>query len=63
MPDSAACPGQHVWSVQPAQIPKAAATLTAKDQAVSIIRTEGEDLPIHVLTKFVFSTFSCSYGV
>lgn len=65
MPDSAACPGQHVWYVQLDQIPKAAAPLTAKDQGTSIICIGGEDLPIQILTKYVFSTldFSCSYVV
>lgn len=65
MPDRAACLDQHVRYVQPAQITKVAATLTAKDQATSITCIEGEDLPIHIFTKFVFSTldFFCSYGV
>lgn len=36
MPDSAASPGQHVWYAQFGQIPKAAATLTFKDQATSV---------------------------
>lgn len=40
IPNSAAFLGQHVWYTQPGQIPKAAATLTFKDQATSVILRE-----------------------
>lgn len=39
---------------QPDQIPKAMATLTLKDQAISIILTEEEALPIQVPTKYIY---------
>lgn len=51
MPNSAACPGQHVSYVQPGQIPKGATTLTPKDQATILV--EQEDLPIQAPTKYL----------
>ena len=46
MPDGAAFPGQHVWYTPHGQMPKAAATLTSKDEATSVILKEGDDLHV-----------------
>lgn len=51
--NSAASPGQHVWYTQSDQIPKAAATLMSKDQAIGVILIEGKDLPIPVHSKYL----------
>lgn len=48
--DSVTLSRQHVWCVQPGQILKAAATLTSKDQATSVILIQGKNLPIRIAT-------------
>lgn len=39
--------------MQSGQTPKAAATLTSKNQAISVILVEGEGLPIHFPPKYL----------
>lgn len=48
-PASAASPSQHVCCAQPAQVPRAAAALTSKDQVTQVILIEGEAFPSKVL--------------
>lgn len=52
MSNSTASPSQHIWYAQLGLIPKAAATLTFKDQVTSVFLTEGE-LIIQVPTTYL----------
>lgn len=52
-PPSFASSGQHGGSAQLGQTSNAAAALTSKGQATSVILVEGEDLPMQVLTKYL----------
>lgn len=64
-PAGPASPSQHVRYAQPGQIPKAAPTLTSEVLGTSVILIEGEQHPIQVPTKYLFSTldFCCFYRI
>ena len=53
MPDGTASPSQHIRYAQLGLIPKAAATLTFKDQVTSVFLTEGEEFIIQVPTTYL----------
>lgn len=52
--ESAATSSQHVMiCTRSGQVPKAASTLTSKDQATSVILIKWGDLPVQVPTKYL----------
>ena len=54
MSESAATSSQHVMICpRSGQVPKAAATLTSKDQATSVILIKLGDLPIQIPAKYL----------
>lgn len=61
-PGSITSPGQHVWSTQPGQIRNAMARLMSKEQVISVILTEGANLPIQVPAKYVFPNLDFCYS-